>query len=214
MRLFAARPLTQIIRDLVDILVVAWVIYRALLVLRGTRAIQMAVGLGIALLVYHLFFKLLGLFLFAVEIAWFILMPLRSELGEWRQRWPAIRSRGRDRLWPGAAAAIVALGLLPLGFLIESQGMLKPERSLTLYSPGPARLTGPLPAHGTPIQAGAPLFALEAPELEARAQLASARAASLARQLEIDRLACPHNPDRPASKLLEELLGRSRSAPG
>lgn len=36
----------------------------------------------------------------------------------------------------------------------------------------------------------------------------------LARQLEIDRLACPHNPDRPASKLLEELLGRSRSAPG
>lgn len=35
----------------------------------------------------------------------------------------------------------------------------------------------------------------------------------LARQLEIDRLACPHNPDRPASKLLEELLGRPRSAP-
>ncbi|MBB6125420.1 hypothetical protein [Sphingobium subterraneum] len=36
----------------------------------------------------------------------------------------------------------------------------------------------------------------------------------LARQLEIDRLACPHNPDRPASKLLEELLGRPRSATG
>ena len=36
----------------------------------------------------------------------------------------------------------------------------------------------------------------------------------LTRQLEIDRLACPHNPDRPAGKLLEELLGRSRSAPG
>ncbi|MFO0756437.1 MAG: diadenylate cyclase [Byssovorax sp.] len=52
LRLFAARPLSQIARDLVDILIVAWVIYRALLVLRGTRAIQMAVGLGIALLVY------------------------------------------------------------------------------------------------------------------------------------------------------------------
>ena len=36
----------------------------------------------------------------------------------------------------------------------------------------------------------------------------------LARQLEIDRLACPHNPDRPASRLHEELLGRPRSAPG
>src|SRR6185369_5259428 len=40
-RLFAARPLTQVLRDLFDIVIVAWVIYRALLVLRGTRAIQM-----------------------------------------------------------------------------------------------------------------------------------------------------------------------------
>lgn len=36
----------------------------------------------------------------------------------------------------------------------------------------------------------------------------------LARQLEIDRLQSPHNPDRPANQLLEEILGRSRSAPG
>lgn len=51
-RLFAARPLTQVLVDLLDIIIVAWVIYRALLVLRGTRAIQMAIGLGIVLLVY------------------------------------------------------------------------------------------------------------------------------------------------------------------
>jgi len=51
-RLFVARPLSQVLRDLVDIVIVAWVIYRALLVLRGTRAIQMAVGLGIVSLVY------------------------------------------------------------------------------------------------------------------------------------------------------------------
>jgi diadenylate cyclase len=52
LRLFAARSFTQVLVDLVDIIIVAWVIYRALLVLRGTRAIQMAVGLGIVLLVY------------------------------------------------------------------------------------------------------------------------------------------------------------------
>jgi uncharacterized protein (TIGR00159 family) len=51
-RLFAARPLAQLLRDLLDIAIVAWVIYRALLVLRGTRAIQMAVGLGVVALVY------------------------------------------------------------------------------------------------------------------------------------------------------------------
>jgi hypothetical protein len=36
----------------VDVLVVAWVIYRALLVVRGTRAMQMAAGLVIVFLVY------------------------------------------------------------------------------------------------------------------------------------------------------------------
>ena len=36
----------------------------------------------------------------------------------------------------------------------------------------------------------------------------------LARQLEIDRLQSPHYPDRPASSLIEELLGRSRPHPG
>jgi diadenylate cyclase len=51
-RLFPVRSLEQTLRDLFDIAIVAWVIYRALLVLRGTRAIQMAVGLGIVLLVY------------------------------------------------------------------------------------------------------------------------------------------------------------------
>ena len=51
-RLFAARPLAQLLRDLLDIVIVAFVIYRALMVLRGTRAIQMAVGLGVVALVY------------------------------------------------------------------------------------------------------------------------------------------------------------------
>ena len=51
-RLFAARPIPQVLRDVFDIFIVAWVIYRALLVLRGTRAIQMAIGLGIVSLVY------------------------------------------------------------------------------------------------------------------------------------------------------------------
>jgi hypothetical protein len=36
----------------------------------------------------------------------------------------------------------------------------------------------------------------------------------LARQLEVDRLQSPHNPDRPVSRLLQEILGRTRPTPG
>jgi diadenylate cyclase len=50
--LFAARPLMAVFTDIADILVVTYVVYRALLVLRGTRAMQMGMGLGVIFLVY------------------------------------------------------------------------------------------------------------------------------------------------------------------
>jgi len=50
--LFAPRPAGQVLTDLFDLLIVTYVIYRALLVLRGTRAMQMGTGLGLIFLVY------------------------------------------------------------------------------------------------------------------------------------------------------------------
>jgi uncharacterized protein (TIGR00159 family) len=50
--LFAARPWLQVLVDVFDILVVTYVVYRALLVLRGTRAMQMGTGLLVIFLVY------------------------------------------------------------------------------------------------------------------------------------------------------------------
>ena len=50
--LFAARPVFQWLVDLADLLIVTYVVYRALLVLRGTRAMQMGTGLGVIFLVY------------------------------------------------------------------------------------------------------------------------------------------------------------------
>lgn len=39
--------------------------------------------LGIALAVYHYFFKLLGIFLMAVEVSWFIALPMVREVQHW-----------------------------------------------------------------------------------------------------------------------------------
>jgi len=50
--LFSSRPLLSVLVDLFDILIVTYVVYRALLVLRGTRAMQMGTGLGVIFLVY------------------------------------------------------------------------------------------------------------------------------------------------------------------
>ncbi len=51
-RFIAARNRVELLRDAFDVLLVAFVIYRALLIVRGTRAMQMAAGLVIVFLVY------------------------------------------------------------------------------------------------------------------------------------------------------------------
>jgi diadenylate cyclase len=58
--LFAGRPAGQLVRDVADVAIVAFVVYRALLILRGTRALQMIVGLAI-IGGLHLAAKLAGL---------------------------------------------------------------------------------------------------------------------------------------------------------
>lgn len=50
--LFAERSWRLILVDVLDIIVVAYLIYRVLLLMRGTRAVQMGLGLGVIFLIY------------------------------------------------------------------------------------------------------------------------------------------------------------------
>ena len=52
LHLFARRPAGQVATDVIDLLIVTYVVYRALLVLRGTRAMQMGIGLLLIFAVY------------------------------------------------------------------------------------------------------------------------------------------------------------------
>src|SRR5215472_13572173 len=52
LHLFARRPPMQVAVDFLDIAIVTYVVYRALIVLRGTRAMQMGLGLGLIVLIY------------------------------------------------------------------------------------------------------------------------------------------------------------------
>jgi uncharacterized protein (TIGR00159 family) len=52
LHLFARRSMMAVLTDVADILLVTYIVYRALLVLRGTRAMQMGIGLGVLSVVY------------------------------------------------------------------------------------------------------------------------------------------------------------------
>ncbi len=148
---------------------------------------RLVVFLGIALLVYHFFIKLVGVFLFVVEIAWFIAMPVGRELKAWhglrhtlRQR-PASVQRAR---WAAAALLIViALFVVPWPGRVAASGWLRPSQVWPVYTPAAARLEAIHHAEGTRIPQGTPVLRLESPALESRHQAAHARSERLQWQL-------------------------------
>ncbi|MCW2242492.1 HlyD family efflux transporter periplasmic adaptor subunit [Azospirillum canadense] len=121
--------------------------------------------LGIALLVYHLFFKLLGLFLMMVEIGWFILRPIQKELKAWAER--RARFRPNRRLAVTVAAALTAVGLLlvPWRGTVNAPAVLRAEQQASIFVPKGARLVEVGAVSGGAVEAGQPLFRFDSPDL-------------------------------------------------
>ncbi len=124
------------------------------------------VFLGIALIVYHKFFKILGMILFAVEIFTFMLSPVYREMKTWITR---LREEGLNRRITGLAA--VGLTLLCFLFIpwnnnVTTPALLESARQVRLFSPVNAQIVEIHAADGQPVQKGAPLFLLRAPELQ------------------------------------------------
>lgn len=136
---------------------------------------RLVVFTGIALLVYHFFFKALGVFLFLVEISWFIAQPVAREFGEWRARWPRIRASRRAR------ATLLVLGLASLLLFVPwpgrvgAFGVLKPLSVWPVHAPGAALVTRFDGREGRPVAAGERFVELDSAELRARRRIVLAR---------------------------------------
>lgn len=68
---------------------------------------------GIALVVYHYFFKLLGIFLFFVEIGFFILLPVYREFSEWRKMGAKSFKSRRSLVSAAAFSGLALLAIIP-----------------------------------------------------------------------------------------------------
>lgn len=143
---------------------------------------RLVVFLGIAALVYHFFIKAVGIFLFLVEIGWFVLLPVRSEFKVWRERWPQIKQR--RRAWRSLLLALClgAIFLLPWPTRVHTSGVLQPQNQLMLYGPPHAVLASMPYHHRQAVQAGSLLLQLNSPDIQLRARQAAARQEYLAWQ--------------------------------
>ena len=121
--------------------------------------------LGIALVVYHMAFKALGIFLMCVEIGWFLVRPIVGEIRVWHARLGAKRP-DRRALVPLACCAIALLVLVvPWRREVSAPALLRAAKQATLYVAEPGRLVKQS-ANGAVVAAGQPIFELESPTVE------------------------------------------------
>ena len=131
--------------------------------------------LGIALLVYALFFKALGLALFVIEILWFIVLPICKEVLVWWDRRGELRWRRSNLTGVACLIACVALLFVPLRHSIAIPAIVGAREEVKIFPPVPARIVQIAVGDGDRVQAGTVMFELASPELEQRIQLARQR---------------------------------------
>lgn len=155
----------------------------------ATWLYRITLFLGIAALVYHFFIKAVGIVLFAVEIGWFVLLPVAREVKQWPALLAAqdgkvvtLRSLGghmrrRPRLRRTVLVCVVLFLLLwiPLPSQLSASGYLRPADTYPLHARGAAQISRLGAADGSPVAAGATLFELASPELQRRWHQARSR---------------------------------------
>ncbi|WP_177410212.1 biotin/lipoyl-binding protein [Pseudomonas sp. LFM046] len=133
----------------------------------GSWLWRAALFFGIALAVYHLFFKVLGIFLMLVELVWFIGLPIWKELLEWWQRRDQANPR-KVLLTGGGLLVLLALLVLPWRSSVEVPALLEASRATALHAPVAARLKALQVKDGQAVEQGALLLELESPDLDSR----------------------------------------------
>ncbi|MCI0911774.1 biotin/lipoyl-binding protein [Pseudomonas putida] len=125
---------------------------------------------GIALAVYHLFFKVLGIFLMLVELVWFIGLPVFKELQQWWLRRDQAQPRKTLALGLGLML-LLALLAVPWRGAVEVPAMLEASRVSALHAPVAARVKQLQVHDGQTVAQGQLLLELESPDLDSRLKI-------------------------------------------
>ncbi|MGD9852323.1 MAG: site-2 protease family protein [Nitrospirales bacterium] len=135
--------------------------------------------LGIAILVYHFFFKVLGIVLFVVEVGWFLAWPVWQEGQLWWKRREEVAQSLRGRMVMTAVTILVLAGFLPVDSTVSIPAVLQATERASLYPPAPSKVVELLVREGEEVEAGETLLILESPSLERQLRLIEERKAGL-----------------------------------
>lgn len=174
----------------------------------ATWVYRLILFLGIALLVYNLAFKALGILLMLVELVWFIGLPILRELRAWWERRRSARLNRNTVVTLGALGSLTALLLVPWPWPVAAPGVLLPAEAAAIHAPAAARVVAVHVRPGDRVAAGDPLLTLDSPDLAFQARRAELRIRSL--QALIEREAALAENAGGAAVLIQE-LGTTRA---
>ena len=141
----------------------------------ATWLYRLVLFIGIALMVYHLFTKILGVVLFIIEIYWFIWFPVRSELREWVKRKSAIARSTRTRVTGVLSILILVVFAMPLPSHVAVSALYKPSEIWPVHAPGPAMVEALHARHGQEVKADQLLLQLSAPDVQLQMNISQSR---------------------------------------
>lgn len=132
----------------------------------GTWIYRITLFTGIALVVYHMFFKVLGILLFMVEISCFVVLPIGKELATWWELRTEVGFANRNLLASLALLSLLCLFFfLPWNSNIVVQGVALPKERHQIYSPLSAQLETIQVKNNQSVDKGDLLFTLNDPRL-------------------------------------------------
>jgi putative peptide zinc metalloprotease protein len=153
----------------------------------GTWIYRLFLFIGIAVLVYFMVFKALGIFLMVAEIGFFIVLPIIREGRVWWQRRALFRFNINLVL---TLAVLGGLGLavaVPWKTTIQAPALLLAGQEHAIYPPFGARLERVAAVEGDKVSAGTSLFLLSAPDIALAQLQAERRIVTLRLQIQRER---------------------------
>jgi putative peptide zinc metalloprotease protein len=149
----------------------------------GTWLYRFFLFVGIAVLVYFMFFKILGLLLFVVEIWWFLARPVVSEMFEWVRA--GRRMTARAVVTFTACGLVLAVLAVPWRGTVAVPALIGAEQRTLVVAQAVGQLKELPVAVGDRVSAGEVLARFGSPDLDHRLAQAQREEASLRVQIQM-----------------------------
>ena len=143
--------------------------------------------IGIALLVYFMAFKLLGILLFVIEIVWFIARPIYAEMKRWWAKRALFSLNRQTRRSIFFFGFLLLVAFTPWRTHISAPAVLESAKQIPIYLPEAAQITKMHVTSEQGVSKGQVLLSATSPDLDNQIKLLKRRARLL--ELEANRYA-------------------------